>query len=64
MVSQGEGEVDTSLPIILTMTPELVDPGYGESGGWGVGGGPKSLPIILAMTPEVVDPGYGGSGGG
>ena len=27
------GEVDMSLPIILTMTPELVDPGYGGSGG-------------------------------
>ena len=27
------GEVDTSLPIILAMTPELVDPGYGGSGG-------------------------------
>ena len=37
MVGQGEGEVDTSLPIILTMTPELVDPGYGGSGGGGGG---------------------------
>ena len=48
-------EVDPSLPIILTVTPELVDPGYGGSGGGG--GGPKSLPIILTVTPELANPG-------
>ena len=51
------------LSALLTMTPELVDPGYGGSGG-GVWKVEASKPIILTMTPELVDSGYGGSGGG
>ena len=32
--------MDPSLPIILTVTPELVDPGLWWVRGWGGGGGP------------------------